>query len=127
VLWISLPYPIYAIATHRSAASRDHHEFDAACSWIAKQKQPTGSVLTRHPGEVYWQTGRTALTPISRDIASLLDSNQVAFLLIDNERFAEAAQSPLGKFITENPTRVEKAFTSEGDRPVFVYRLKNPD
>ena len=129
VLLISLAFSVYAIASQRSAAARrTHRDFDAACTWIGQQ-QSGGSVLTRHPGEVFWLTGRTSLSPDSGDLDALITREKVAFLLIDDERFALITKSPLGRFVIENPNRVERSFASQGSRPVSVYRVlaKKPD
>lgn len=124
ILAISLPYSIYAIASKRSeAARRTNRDFDAACQWIANQTQP-GPVLTRHPGEVFWATGRKAVSPDSGDITTLISRYSVAFLLIDDERFANASKSPLGRYVIENPERVEKTLKTDGPHPVYVYRSR---
>ena len=128
VLTLSIPYAAYAIATDRAGAERaTHAEFDAACLWIATQDGPRGPVLTRHPGEVFWLTGRTALAPREggtvNDVGRLIQTYKADYLLVDDERFALAAASPLGRFAQAFPDRVQRAFTAEGPRPVIVYRV----
>ena len=119
VLAMSFPYSLYSVVTDRAASARETHAaFDAACAWIAHQNDPNGPVLTRHPGEVFIRTGRTAISPTD-DVAKLIDTYNVAFLLIDDARYANAPASPLGKFVITHPDRVEQMFGSE----VLVYRI----
>src|SRR5439155_20570700 len=62
VFAMSLPYSAYLLATGRARAlEASHRDFDAACAWLASHADRPGPVLTRHPGEVFWQTGRRAL------------------------------------------------------------------
>ncbi len=131
VLAASIPYALYAAASGRAEAARQtHRDFDAACRWIAQNPVPTGPVLTRHPGEVFWLTGRTALAPpeqaSAQDVEAIVARDRVSYLLIDDERFALAPKSPLGRFVRVHPDRVERVYLGEGDRPVVVYRVKNP-
>jgi hypothetical protein len=124
VLLAAVPYPAYSLITHRAMAQRlTHHDFDAACSWIAREATRPGPVLSRHPGEVFWQTGRQAVAPISDDLESLADQirdHGVAYLLIDPDRFAGAAPTPLASFVRERPGRVRKVFAG----PVEVYEIQ---
>ena len=120
VLAISLPYPVYAIATGRAAAARaTHASFDAACAWIANREGADGVVLTRHPGEVFLLTGRKAVAAPDgasvEDVGKLVERFRAAFLLIDDDRFARAPTSPLGKY--------EGAFPGSA-REVFVTRTR---
>src|SRR5207244_3132649 len=122
----SLPYSAYLLGTGRARALEEsHRDFDAACAWLVVYAARPGPVLTRHPGEVFWQTGRPALevptaerpgdadadaAAISRTIADY----QVAYLLIDDQRYARAPISPLARFVTEAPERVRKVWSREG-------------
>jgi hypothetical protein len=132
VLAASIPFSLYAALYHRAEAGRRTNDgFDSACAWIARQAEPPGPVLTRHPGEVFWLTGRRAITPpdeaTAEDVAALAARYRTVFLLIDDDRFARAPKSPLGRYERAFPDRVERVFDSAGDRPVVVDRLKNPD
>ncbi|MDB5352826.1 MAG: hypothetical protein JWN86_4073 [Planctomycetota bacterium] len=79
---------------------------------------------------MFWLTGRTALAPpegaTAREIATIVDRERVPFLLIDDGRFALAPKSPLGRFVQAYPDRVQPAYVGGGDRPVIVYRVRNP-
>jgi hypothetical protein len=122
-LLAAIPYPAYSLISHRARAQRQtHRDFDAACSWIAREATRPGPVLSRHPGEVFWQTGRQAVTPVSNDLESLADQihdQSVAYLLVDPDRFAGAAPTPLASFARDRPGRVRKVFAG----PVEVYEI----
>jgi Dolichyl-phosphate-mannose-protein mannosyltransferase len=109
VLAASVPYAAYAIATGRAEAQRQTHaDFDAACAWIAQHASRPGPVLTRHPGEVFWQTGRLAVAPDSPDpeaVDRLIDRLGVPYLLIDEDRYAHAASNPLRLYVERYPSR----------------------
>ncbi|MFO0960588.1 MAG: glycosyltransferase family 39 protein [Isosphaeraceae bacterium] len=99
----SLPYPLYAIALRRAEASRTAHaEFDAACVWIYRRAERPGSVLSRHPGEVFLRSGRPGLSaPEGADTVAIeewIARYGVAYLLVDDDRFAKAPTSPLGRY-----------------------------
>jgi hypothetical protein len=110
ILVMTLPYPIYSQITNRAKSQRlTHVDFDAACGWIANRATQPGPVMTRHPGEVFWQTGRKAVQPSSEHIDSLLeqiDENHVAYLLVDPERYANAPPTPLARLARSRPDRV---------------------
>ena len=100
ILAVSLPYATYAIVFARSEAQdRAFRAFDAACAWIAREATRSGPILARHPGEVFWATGRRSLYPSSDEpeyIDRLIDRFQVAYLLIDRDRYANSElQSPV--------------------------------
>jgi hypothetical protein len=130
VLAASIPYAGYALATGRAEAQRrTHQDFDAACAWLARHDEPPGLVLSRHPGEVFWQTGRQGLSAESDDpeeVARAVDRLGVAYLLIDVERYAGAPASPLARFVERHPERVEKVWGRESGRSATaVYRVRS--
>jgi len=111
LLMAAIPYIGYSLATGRSVRSQRlaHAEFDAACDWIATRARRPGPILTRHPGEVFWQTGRPALSPASDDpdvLARQIDAEGVAYLLVDPDRYADAPPTPLARYVAENPGRM---------------------
>ena len=114
VLLASTPYPLYALLTHRADAQRrSHADFDAACAWIAREGRRDGPVLTRHPGEVFWQTGRRAVLPASDDLDGLIRQirgEKVAYVLVDSDRFANAAPTPLARLVVERTGVVRRVF-----------------
>lgn len=131
LLAISVPYAGYALASGRAGAQqRTHRDFDLACAWIAHHPESAGLVLSRHPGEVYWQTGRRALTLTSDDpaaIADAVDRFGVAYLLVDTERYVGAPTNPLARFADRYPARVEKVWSQDsGLGSVTVYLLVPP-
>ena len=128
VLLASLPYPIYDVVAGRAAARRRTFDaFDAACAWLSDPRQPAGAVLTRHPGEIYWQTGRRALAPASDEpaaVARLIDKYNVGYLLIDESRYVNEPASPLMLFVARHPERVENAWTrGSGSSLITVFRV----
>jgi hypothetical protein len=136
ILIASLPYSAYSAFMGRSRA-RDagSRVLDMACSWLREHGNRPGPVLTRHPGEVYLQTGRQALEastserPGDADASSdaidrLIDRYNVAYLLIDQERYTHAPPSPLTRFVKERPERVRKVWEREsGSAGVAIYEV----
>jgi hypothetical protein len=141
LLAAALPYATYDVVKG-GARSREsgHRDFDAACAWIAGQEGTgrAGPVLTRHPGEVFLQTGRQALDVSTSERAGARDADpeevaatiaryKVAYLLIDDGRYANAPMSPLARFVAAYPNRVEKVWdreTAEGG--LAIYQVIDP-
>ncbi|HEX8201665.1 MAG TPA: glycosyltransferase family 39 protein [Isosphaeraceae bacterium] len=127
VLAVSVPYAAYALATGRAAAqARTHAAFDASCAWIARRGERPGPVLTRHPAEVSWLTGRPALAPPGDDpeaIDRLIGRYGVAYLLVDDPRYARDVANPLLRFVAARPGRVERAWSGDS---VAVFAVRRP-
>jgi hypothetical protein len=126
VLALSIPYSVYAVASGRAAAGwRTHAGFDEACQWIDRNTPRSSRLLTRHPGEVFWQTGRQAVAPDSSDpdtIDQLVDRLGVSYLLIDEDRFANESSSPLSGYVVRYPTRVLLVWNrSRGSGSIRVF------
>jgi hypothetical protein len=124
----SVPYAAYAIASRRADAQRrTHRSFDVACAWIV-QHGKKGPILTRHPGEVYWRTGRQALAPDSADpevIAKQIARYTIAYLLIDEERYARAPTNPLSLYVQTHPEAVATVWRqTEGASTVSVVETR---
>ena len=131
VLAMSLPYSLYAAATDRAGAQRrTYADFDSACAWITREGSLNGPVLTSHPGEVYWQTGRHALAPTSDDpeiIDRLMKRFGVAYLLVDHERYANAPESPIPGYIRRHPDTVHEVWKrASGRSSIAVYAVTPP-
>jgi hypothetical protein len=137
VLAASLPYSAYTLVTGKARATEaSQRDFDAACTWLAADADRPGPVLTRHPGEVYWQTGRPALEvptaerPGDADadadtIARTIDAYRAAYLLIDQARYANAPPSPLARFVAAFPGRVRKVWSRETSHAaVTIYEVQ---
>ena len=137
VLAASLPYSIYALAMGRArAAEESQSDFDAACTWLAGQADRPGPVLARHPGDVFWQTGRPALEVATSErpgdvdadadtIARTIDEYRVAYLIVDQDRYANAPVSPLARFVARFPGRVREVWGREGGRSaVVIYQVE---
>jgi hypothetical protein len=118
---VAVPYPAYALISGRAKSQREtHREFDAACAWIASEARVAGPVMTRHPGELFWQTGRKALAPASDDLSNLIkqvNEHNVAYLLVDPDRFANAPATPLSKLARAHPGRLKRV--REGSVEVY--------
>lgn len=128
VLAMSVPYSAYAAATDRAGAlRRTHADFDAACQWIARHGTRPGPVVTRHPGELYWQTGRQAIAPGADDPDStgdLIARYGAAYLVVDSDRYAGASEGALGHYVRAAPRRVSKVWErSTGQATVAVFEV----
>jgi Dolichyl-phosphate-mannose-protein mannosyltransferase len=131
VLAGSIPYSAYSLLSLRAdAAQRTHADFDAACAVIAADSARDGPVLTRHPGDVYWLAGAQALAPPSNraaDLDVLVRRYGVAYLLVDEERYANAPTSPLAAYAESRGNQFTRVWSRGGDRPVTLYmRRKSP-
>jgi hypothetical protein len=137
VLAASLPYSGYMLWTGRARVPEaGQREFDAACDWLAVHPDRTGPVLSRHPGEVFWRTGRqglevhTAERPGDSDadaaaIARTISAYGVAYLLIDQNRYADAPPSPLTRFVAQHPERVRQVWGHDAERSsVMLYQVE---
>ncbi len=128
VLAISLPYSTYSLASNRAEVQRlTHSHFDAACAWIAMRHDAPGPVMTRHPGEAYWQTNRRALAPTSNDPSEItreITRRQVAFLLVDDERYVNAPENPLSRYVQERKRDVREVWSREiGVSTVRIFEV----
>ena len=115
ILIASLPYSAYVLATGRARALEStHRAFDMACAWIAAHADRPGPVISRHPGEVFWQTGRQGLEvssaerPGDRDadsdtIARLIAAYRVSYLLIDRASLCRSTSKSAGSFCRRTP------------------------
>jgi hypothetical protein len=139
VMALSLPYSVYAFASGRSRAlEASHRDFDAACEWIATQARRPGPVISRHPGEVFWRSGREGLDVSGSDhpgdhaaderaIARVIDEFQAAYLLVDEGRYSQAPTTLLTQFVAQSPERFREVFRAAGDRgSVVVYEVVSP-
>lgn len=122
VLAAALPYPAYAAIAQRAAAERQtQHGFDAACAWVAARPTPEGAVMARHPADAAWLTGRLA-APIPEEgperVAAAIRRDRVAFLIVDDDRYARSPDNPLRPFIL-GPGPVRKVWGDGGLTAVY--------
>ena len=126
LLALAVPYTVYsALPSRVIARERTHADFDDACRWLAgREQRPDSLVLTRHPGEVFRQTKLQALAPPDdpEAIARLAESRGLVYLMVDDERFANAPASPLGRYIAAAGELVTKVY----DRGVRIYEVTSP-
>ena len=128
LLGASVPYSVYSIINGRAEAQRRIHvDFDAACQWVTDDATEPGPILTRHAGEVFWQTGHLTIEPDSPDLVvinQLIDHLGVAYLLVDDERYANASVNPLKEYVEHYPARVALVWHgSHGSVSVQVFEI----
>ena len=130
VLAGSIPYSLYGLVADRSQAHRETHAaFDLARGWIADKGARPGPVVCRHPGELFWLTGRKALTiGEDEDIEKVLSDAHVSYILIDEERYANAPRNPLAIFVNGHPGRARKVWKREtvGGASMTIYEVADP-
>jgi hypothetical protein len=138
LLATSLPYSGCLIVSGRAhTLEATHRDFDAACAWIATRAERSGPVISRHPGEVYWRTGRQGLDVPSTEqsgdqdadvatITRIIEAYQVAYLLIDLEPYANAPSSPMTRFVAVHKNKVRKVWGEDERSEVFIYEVLRP-
>ena len=132
ILAAAVPYTAASVVTGRPRSTPPaERAFEEACAWIRDRGDRPGPVLTRHPGEVFLRTGRHALevstTPQLGEeaaaveaIAKLIERYQVAYLLIDDQRYAQAPPSPLKRFVVDRPGRVRRVWPGGAEATAAV-------
>ena len=127
VLAASTPYSLYGLVADRSKAQRDTHaSFDLACDWIANHATRPGPVVCRHPGELFWATGRQAFAiQEGENVADLYKKYKVSYILIDEIRYANATPNPLTAFVNDHPDRVREVWEREtsGGASMAIYEV----
>lgn len=134
VLLGTLPYSSYYLAAQKARAlDATQRDFDAACAWLADQRDHPGPVLTQHPGEVFWQTGRTSvaddLSEPSGDIdisVRTIDDHGIAYVMIERGRYAKAPTSPLERYVERFPNRF-RAVWNRGGIVIFEVASTRPN
>ena len=75
---------------------------------------------------MFWQTGRQAVPPDATDPEAIdqdIDRLGIAYLLIDDDRYANAGLNPLSRFVTGHPDRVHRVWSREaGAGSIAVFR-----
>ncbi len=122
VVAVSMPYSAYAVLSHRAEIARQGYEpFDEACRWLSGSGRAFGLVLTKHPAEVYWQTGRQGYTPqkVKFEDPTVLDRLGIAYVLVE----PGPSTDPLRRFVEANAADSSRVKTT-GNRPEFrVYAV----
>ncbi|MFM7130431.1 MAG: hypothetical protein ACKO0V_13850 [bacterium] len=93
---LCLPIGLYTWQKQvRGDAQGQDSDFNQACAWVAQNTAPGAIIASRHPGDLYWRSGRAGLVwPESGEIDAAhraLLSQNAAYLLIDSSRYAKAA------------------------------------
>jgi len=121
VLAASIPYAAYAAVTDRAGAQRRSHDgLDAACRWIARDAPRPGPVLARLAADAHWLTGRPAIAPGPDPAAidRLIERYDVAYLLVDPGRYADAPDDPIARYILARPARSRQVWGGDGSASV---------
>jgi hypothetical protein len=124
VLAASLPYSLYQLvsAPWRSEQAL-HAGFDAACRYIDLVDTRPGPILTRYPAELFWQTGREAVSPPEPATDALLDevieAQGVPYLVVEGERFARAGNDPLEAYAAAHPERIREKWRGPGSTRIY--------
>jgi hypothetical protein len=132
VLAASIPYTAYCMVSGRAFAQRrTQADFDAACRWITEHATRPGPILTRHPGELFWQTGRQAVAPDTTDpkaITAMIGRLGVAYLLIDDDRYANAGPNLLAGYLARFPDHIAQVWPEKpGTGSVRVFEVRRGD
>lgn len=136
LLIVSLPYSGYSVLKMQLRPQVDpNRDFDRACAWLVEHGDRPGPILTRHPGEVFLATGRQAIEVSTAERPGEIDASTaaiaesifrygVAYLLIDRDRYLMAHESPLERFVSEQPQRVRRIWGSEPEpSATAVYQV----
>jgi Dolichyl-phosphate-mannose-protein mannosyltransferase len=135
VLAASIPYSAYMAAAGRARAQElTQRDFDAACAWLAGHADRPGPVLSRHPGDVFWRSGRPGLEVASAERAGVVDASSdaiatviqkygAAYILVDQEPYSNAPPVPLARFVAERSEAVRKVWERGS---VVVYEVDRP-
>ncbi|QEH38472.1 hypothetical protein OJF2_70750 [Aquisphaera giovannonii] len=141
LLALSVPYTGYLVATGRSRAlAAGASQFDGLCADLLKKAgNHPGPVLTRHPGEVFLATGRQALEVSTserpgdadaspEEIDRLIERYGVAYVLVDNDRYLNAATTPLGRYANvRRGTSLREISSARSTRSYAVlYEVRRP-
>jgi hypothetical protein len=119
LLAASAPYSVYSLMTGRARALEStHRDFDAACEWIVAHADRRGPIISRHPGEVYWQTGRQSIEPTGA-VGDLIRRYGVAYLLRDRDRYARSTANALDDFVSANPGGIREVWRAENGSSVI--------
>lgn len=95
ILILVLPFGTYTVA--KSMVYRDVNQdvnFDQACQWIRKNTAEGLVVASRHPGDVFWRSGRKGIVwPMvdgPEELFIELKKNGCGMFIVDRDRFARA-------------------------------------
>jgi len=136
VLASALPFSIYQACTGRARTpSPDSILFDHAAHWLAVQATRPGPVLSRHPGDLYWRTGRQGLEVESAErpghqdataasIAELIKTYHAAYLFLDEQPYQSAHRNPLERYVQEHERSLRLVWVAaQGPVRIRIYEL----
>lgn len=131
LMLLAFPYSTYSALAHRAAAeARAHAPFDAACAWIAQHGHRPGPVLTRYPGDLFWQTRRPALAPpeplTSAALRATIRHYGVAYLLVEGKRYAREAADPLRRLAADPALSARLVWSDPAGGSTAVFEV-DPD
>jgi hypothetical protein len=90
----SLPFGVYTWQKQcRIESQPQDRDFNAACHWITQNLPEDAIIASRHPGDVYWRSGRRGVVwPENASIDqsyTALNQQNAACLLVDTSRYAK--------------------------------------
>ncbi len=140
ILGAALPYSGYQLASGRARErAADLRDFQSACRWLVDEGDQPGPVLARHPGDVYWRTGRQALEVESSErpgfadasssaVAELIRKYKVPYLVVDRGLYANAPAGPLARFVAERPGAVRQVWPDDpASSKVVIYEVRQAE
>ena len=128
LLLAALPYATYAAVSGRAGAERlGHRDVDDALDWIDREAERPGPILSSYPAEAHWATDRPGLAPPDDPLAleEAIDRYRVAYVLVAEDRFANAGEGPMARYIADHPSRVRLAWSAIDGR-VEVFEIDPP-
>ena len=89
---LAVPFGTYTwLKDVRTHATQADQNFDRTCAWISQNIPEKELIAARHPGDLYWRTGRQAdfwpKVNSVEEAAADLQRRSIGYLLIDQGRF----------------------------------------
>lgn len=89
---LAVPFGSYTwLKDVRTQATQADQNFDRTCAWISQNIPDKEFIAARHPGDLYWRTGRQAdfwpKVNSVEEAAADLQRRSIGYLLIDQGRF----------------------------------------
>jgi len=100
-----LPFGAYTwLKNVRADASQADLPYDRACAWVTQHIPESEFIAARHPGDIYWRSGRRAdfwpRVNSAEEAAAALKQQGLGFLMVDQGRFV--GDTPPGWMTAEN-------------------------
>lgn len=94
VVALCLPFGLYTWQKQlRGNVGSQDHDFNQACAWLARNSPASAIIASRHPGDVFWRSGRAGVHwPESGELGHVhraIFNQNAAYLLVDTTRYAK--------------------------------------